>query len=153
MMSRCNSSFAPDAAHARWPQGRLFAVYPGALRCSKSKHVLRAHVGLCIAQSVRTCRCTHPLLFSLSLCVHAHAHRTPSCPWLDAEGFLPLCQIAHQIKVAGPPPPNPPAILPVQGYCHKAPLQVHRCLDCAILQCFSSSFHAWLLSNFMYRSD
>ena len=60
--------------------------------------------------------CPHALFLSPSLCVHARAHRTSFCPWLDAEGCLLLCQINHQTLVAGPNPPDSQAILPVEAY-------------------------------------
>ena len=77
--------------------------------------------------------CPHALFLSHSLCVYARAHRTSFCPWLDAEGCLLLCQINHQTLVAGPNPPDSPAILPVEAYCSKLPLQAHRCLGCVSL--------------------
>ena len=69
-----------------------------------SKHVLQAHVWFGIAQRIRSCFCPHALFLAPSLCVHAYAHRTSFCPWLDAEGCHLLCQVAHQTRVAGPTP-------------------------------------------------
>ena len=83
--------------------------------------------------------CPHALFLSPSLCVYARAHQTSFCPWLDAEGCLLLCQLGNQTLVAGPNPPDSQAILPVEAYCAKLPLQAHRYLGCANLQCFCGS--------------